>query len=133
MYTLTWCNHSCTFFVLVSFPAKEYGNLTLMATLVEPSFGAPPMIPHPTTIWPMSFAILLFYDVVILCCTTRVWKVLRRAKSFLDILFTTIWFTSPSCVSRALSFFGCSRTCLPLFPFLGCLEEGPTRNHHRPT
>ncbi len=133
MYTSTWCNHGCTFFVLVFFPTKEFGNLALMATLVKPPLGAPPMIPHPSTIWLMSFAILLFYDVVCPCCNTRVRMVLRRAKCFLDILFKTICFTSTSCVSRALSFSGCSRTCLALLCFLGCLGEGSTRNHHRPT
>jgi hypothetical protein len=47
MYAFTWCNHGQTCLVLVSFLAKEFGNLTLMVALAEPPLGALPMAPKP--------------------------------------------------------------------------------------
>ncbi len=41
MYASIWCNYNHTYFVLVSFPMKEFGSLALMATLAEPPFGTP--------------------------------------------------------------------------------------------
>jgi hypothetical protein len=79
------CNHNHTLFVLVSFLAKEFNNIALMmATLAKPHLKVVSMRPNPSMMWPISLAVSLFYDVTLLCYTTKARKVSRRAKNSLN-------------------------------------------------
>jgi CDP-diglyceride synthetase len=79
MYVSIWCKHGHIFFILVSFLAKESNNLALMmATFIEPPFGAVPMTPNPSTMWFMSFAVLLSYVGVLPCCTMEAQNVCSK-------------------------------------------------------
>ncbi len=117
MYAFTWCSHSCTHLVLVSFLTKESSSFALMVTLVEPPFRAPSMTPNPYAIWPNSLAIFWFSTMVSPSCTTNDQKISKKAKNSLDVW--SIFGLASSHVSKDLSTSRCSRACLLTFPFFG--------------
>jgi hypothetical protein len=117
-YALTWCNHGRILFVLVSFLAKEFGNLTLMATLVKPPLGVVLMTPKLFAIQPMSFIFSFFCEVILPCYTMKARKVLKGAKNSLNVLSTSFWLISSSQILGILSTFEHLKAHLPPLPLM---------------